>query len=185
MVPPAKDQRESDNAASPFCDTDPHQANTKRVIYEKDLEKVKLLSRDLRGASNLRAARVRPGRLRDRRAVDKCRASSNGKVSIALIVRSIKSGWSLPGSTTMPSERSFPLEQPTQLSRHGLARKPRSALAEVIAWNNKQRELRLSELPPELQEYMEDYIAKFVPRDRVVYRFFDVYASRNSDFERT
>ena len=46
---------------------------------------------------------------------------------------------------------------------------------EIIAWNNKERDLRLSELPLELQEYMEDYIAKFIPRNRVVYHWFDVY----------
>src|ERR1041384_261348 len=46
---------------------------------------------------------------------------------------------------------------------------------EIIAWNNQQRDLRLSELPAETQEYMEDYIAKFVPRNRPVYRWFDVY----------
>lgn len=45
-------------------------------------------------------------------------------------------------------------------------------------WNNQQRDLRLSDLSPELQEYMEDTIASAVPRNRVVYRFFDVY-----DFE--
>ena len=33
----------------------------------------------------------------------------------------------------------------------------------------------LSDLPPETQEYMEDYIAKFVPRNRVVYHWFDAY----------
>jgi len=27
----------------------------------------------------------------------------------------------------------------------------------------------------ELQEYMEDYIKKFIPRNRVVYYWFDVY----------
>ena len=47
--------------------------------------------------------------------------------------------------------------------------------AEIIAWNNKERDLRLSDLPPETQEYMEDYIAKFVPRNRVVYHWFDAY----------
>ena len=46
---------------------------------------------------------------------------------------------------------------------------------EIIAWNNKQRDQRLSELSPELQEYMEDYIAKYIPRNRVVYHWFDVY----------
>jgi hypothetical protein len=47
--------------------------------------------------------------------------------------------------------------------------------AEIIAWNNQQRDLRLSDLPPETQEYMEDYIQKFLPRNRVVYHWFDVY----------
>ncbi len=32
-----------------------------------------------------------------------------------------------------------------------------------------------SDLPPETQEYMEDYIVKFVPRNRIVYHWFDVY----------
>ena len=47
--------------------------------------------------------------------------------------------------------------------------------AEVIAWNNQQRDMRLSDLSQELQEYMEDYIAEFIPRNRVVYHWFDVY----------
>jgi len=47
--------------------------------------------------------------------------------------------------------------------------------AEIIAWNNQERDLSLSDLPLELQEFMEDYIPKSVPRGRVVYRWFDVY----------
>jgi hypothetical protein len=46
---------------------------------------------------------------------------------------------------------------------------------EIIKWNNRMREMRLSELPDKAQEYMEDYIPKFVPRNRPVYRWFDVY----------
>lgn len=46
---------------------------------------------------------------------------------------------------------------------------------EIVMWNNRQRETRLSDLPPETQVFMEDYIAKFVPAGRVVYRWFDVY----------
>ena len=34
---------------------------------------------------------------------------------------------------------------------------------------------RLSDLTPELQEYMEDYIQQYVLHHRVVYRWFDVY----------
>jgi len=47
--------------------------------------------------------------------------------------------------------------------------------ADIVVWNNKERDLRLSDLSPELQEYMEDYIRQYVPRHRVVYHWFDVY----------
>ena len=30
-------------------------------------------------------------------------------------------------------------------------------------------------MPDGIQEYMEDYVPKFVPRNRPVYVFFDVY----------
>ena len=46
---------------------------------------------------------------------------------------------------------------------------------EVIRWNNDWRGKRLSELPDKLQEYFEDYVPKFVPRNRPVVAFFDVY----------
>ena len=35
---------------------------------------------------------------------------------------------------------------------------------DIVIWNNRERDLRLSDLTPELQEYMEDYIAEFIPR---------------------
>jgi Domain of unknown function (DUF5069) len=46
---------------------------------------------------------------------------------------------------------------------------------EIIRWNNDLRGKRLSEMPDGIQEYMEDYVPKFVPRNRPVYVFFDVY----------
>lgn len=46
---------------------------------------------------------------------------------------------------------------------------------EIIRWNNSWREKRLGELPDALQEYMEDYIPKFIRRNRPVYVLFDVY----------
>ena len=47
--------------------------------------------------------------------------------------------------------------------------------SDIVVWNNKERDLCLSDLPPELQVFMEDYIRDFVPRNRVVYHWFDVY----------
>lgn len=52
--------------------------------------------------------------------------------------------------------------------------KPRPRI-EIIRWNNELRGKRISELSDDIQEYMEDYIPKFVPRNRPVYVFFDVY----------
>jgi len=46
---------------------------------------------------------------------------------------------------------------------------------EVIRWNNDLRGKRICELPDGLQEYLEDYIPQFIPRNRPVYVFFDVY----------
>ncbi|QJE96222.1 DUF5069 domain-containing protein [Luteolibacter luteus] len=46
---------------------------------------------------------------------------------------------------------------------------------EVIRWNNELRDKRLSEMDIELQVFLEDYIDEFIPKDRVIYHWFDVY----------
>jgi hypothetical protein len=46
---------------------------------------------------------------------------------------------------------------------------------EVIKWNNDLRGRRISEMSDGIQEYMEAYIPKFIPKNRVVHHFFDVY----------
>lgn len=46
---------------------------------------------------------------------------------------------------------------------------------EIVAWNNKMRDLRLSEMPLPLQLFLEDYIPKFIPANRPVRVWFDVY----------
>jgi hypothetical protein len=55
--------------------------------------------------------------------------------------------------------------------RHARKR-PRS---QVVKWNNKMRDLRLSDLPVRIQMIMEDYIPQFLPKNRPVYHWFDVY----------
>lgn len=45
----------------------------------------------------------------------------------------------------------------------------------IIEWNNTMRDLRLSEMAPAVQAYIEDYIPKYVPSHRPVYTYFDVY----------
>ena len=47
--------------------------------------------------------------------------------------------------------------------------------SEVIGWNNDLRYKRISELPTELQVFMEEYIPENLPKHRPVYVLFDVY----------
>jgi hypothetical protein len=46
---------------------------------------------------------------------------------------------------------------------------------EIIKWNNRMRETGLGDMPEELQEALEDYIPKCLPKGRVVYRLLDVF----------
>ena len=46
---------------------------------------------------------------------------------------------------------------------------------EVIQWNNELRGKRISEMPIELQEFLEGYIPEYLPEGAVVHAWFDVY----------
>ena len=46
---------------------------------------------------------------------------------------------------------------------------------EVINWNNKMRDMRISEMTDEAQEFLECYIPENVPQHRPVYVWFDVF----------
>ncbi len=46
---------------------------------------------------------------------------------------------------------------------------------EVLKWNNRLRDMRLSDMSLQAQQYLEEYIPKFVPNHRPVYVWFDVY----------
>jgi len=46
---------------------------------------------------------------------------------------------------------------------------------EIIQWNNKYRGMRISEMPIELQEFLEDYIPENIPAGKIVRCWFDIY----------
>ncbi len=46
---------------------------------------------------------------------------------------------------------------------------------EIIQWNNRLRYMRPVDMEPGVQEFLEGYIAQYIPRNRVVYVWFDVY----------
>ncbi|MDA8975114.1 DUF5069 domain-containing protein [Akkermansiaceae bacterium] len=46
---------------------------------------------------------------------------------------------------------------------------------EIVAWNNDLRYKRISEMPIELQVFLEGYIPEFIPANKIVHYWFDVY----------
>jgi len=46
---------------------------------------------------------------------------------------------------------------------------------DVLKWSNQLRNMRLSEMSLQAQQYLEEYIPKVVPKHRPVYVWFDVY----------
>jgi hypothetical protein len=146
---------------------------------QENLEQVKLLTRDLRDGKEFpRSPRAMlAGYVLAARAVDKCRAVLVGWEGEFHSNCPVDQIWLKFAEIDFNAFRSFVATGATDdeiaawIGKHAKKR-PR---IKVIVWNNKQRDLRLSELSPELQEYMEDYIQKFVPRNRVVYHWFDVY----------
>ena len=144
-----------------------------------NLSAVKLLAYDLReGKQYPRSPRATlAGYVLAARAVDKCRAVLAGTQGEYHSNCPVDQLWLKFAKIDYKAFRSFVATGATDdelavwIEKHAKKR-PRT---EIIAWNNQRRDQRLSELSAELQEYMEDYIAKFVPRNRVVYAWFDVY----------
>jgi hypothetical protein len=145
----------------------------------KTNEKVKLLSRDLsEGREYPRSPReTLAGYVLAARAVDKCRAVLAGQEGEYHSNCPLDQRWLKFAEIDYDAFRAFVATGATDaeiaawIGKHAKKRRR----LEIIEWNNKERDLRLSDLPGELQEYMEDYIAQFVPRNRVVYHWFDVY----------
>src|SRR5713226_8290101 len=139
---------------------------------KENIEKVKLLARDLRNGKEFpRSPReTLGGYVLAARAVDKCRAVLAGWQGEYHSNCPLDQRWLKFAEIDYDSFRSFVATGATdeEIAAWIGERAKKRPGVEVIAWNNKQRDLRLSDLPPDTQEYMEDYIQKFVPRNRVV-----------------
>ena len=146
---------------------------------KEDIERVKLLAPDLRdGKQYPRSPReTLAGYVLAARALDKCRAVLAGTQGEYHSNCPLDKRWLKFAEIEYDEFKAFVATGATDdevaawITDHARKR-PRT---EIISWNNRERDLRLSDLPPETQEYLEDYIPKFVPRNRPVYRWFDVY----------
>jgi len=151
----------------------------KKKPMKENLEKVRLLARDLRDGKDFpRSPReTLAGYVLAARALDKCRAVLAGWQGEFHSNCPLDQRWLKFAEIDYNAYRSFVATGATDdevavwIGEHAKKR-PR---ADIVIWNNQQRDQRLSDLSPQLQESMEDYIQKYVPRHRVVYRFFDIY----------
>jgi len=140
-------------------------------------DKLKLLARDLTREFPRSPREMLAGYVIAARAVDKCRsvlAGVGGEYHSGCPVDAMFLDF-----TAIPYEkfRDFVATGATDAEiaawiEQTAKQRPR---IEIIRWNNDLRTKRLCDLPDDIQEYMEDYMPRFVPRNRPVYVFFDVY----------
>jgi hypothetical protein len=143
------------------------------------LDQVKLLAPDLRNGKQFpRSPRATlAGYVLAARAVDKCRAVLAGQQGEYHYNCPLDQRWLSFTGIDPVALQDFVATGATDdevaawITDHAKAR----SRADIIVWNNQLRDVRLSDLPVESQEYMEDYIAQYVPRNRVVYHFFDIF----------
>jgi hypothetical protein len=143
------------------------------------IERVKLLAPDLRDDKEFpRSPRATlAGYVLAARAVDKCRAELVGWAGEYHSNCPLDQRWLEFAELDYEAFRAFVATGATDdeisgwIDEHARKR-PR---IDIILWNNQMRDMRLSDLSPDTQEYMEDYIQQFIPRNRVVYHWFDVY----------
>ena len=143
-----------------------------------DLEKVKTFARDLRKDYPRSPREKLGGYVIAARCVDKCRAfllGINGEYNYWPC--SLASQWF-----------AFTGIAPEQLKDMVATGATDGEIAEwikgaskikdrddILKWNNRMRDMRLSEMSLQAQQYLEEYIPKVVPKHRPVYVWFDVY----------
>ena len=140
-------------------------------------EKLRLLAKDLTKDFPRSPRATLAGYVLAARCIDKCRAVLNGTAGEYHYACPLDQRWLTFAEVNAEELKNFVATGATDaeiadwITKHAKQR-PR---VEIIQWNNRERDLRLSDLTPQLQEFMEDYIAKYVPRHRVVYHWFDVF----------
>ncbi|MFZ3015280.1 MAG: DUF5069 domain-containing protein [Nitrospira sp.] len=143
-----------------------------------NLEKVKTFAKDLRTSYPCSPREKLGGYVIAARCVDKCRAfllGMNGEYNYWPC--SLAGQWlSFTGITPeqfqdVVATGATDEEIATWISDQSKVKNP----DEVLKWNNAMRDTRLSDMSLQAQQYLEEYIPKFVPSHRPVYVWFDVY----------
>ena len=143
-----------------------------------DLDKVKKLAKDLRKDCPRSPRGKLGGYVIAARCVDKCRAfllGINGEYNCRPC--SLASQWfSFTGITPDQFKEVVATgASDEEIGEWIVSHSHVKNMDDVLKWNNKLRDMRLSEMSLEAQQYLEEYIPKAVPNHRPVYVWFDVY----------
>ena len=153
---------------------------SKEKVIEDDLEKVKLLARDLRNGKEFPRSQRETlnGYVLAAPAVDKCRAfllGINGEYNYqpcSLAAHFFKfTGITAEQLKEFVATGATNSEIAKWVERQASHKTP----MEIIRWNNTLRDMRISEMEDHAQEYLEDYIDLHLPPNKPVYHWFDVY----------
>lgn len=140
-------------------------------------EKLKLLAKDL-GREYPRSPRdTLAGYVIAARCLDKCRALLNGSIGEYRFASYLDRQFFDFAGIDADKFKDFVATGATDDEVAAWVQQNAAARThiDVIKWNNRMREMQISELPDKNQEFLEDYIPKFTPKNRPVYRWFDVY----------
>ncbi|MGQ0665670.1 MAG: DUF5069 domain-containing protein [Nitrospiraceae bacterium] len=142
------------------------------------LDKVRTLAKDLRNGYPRSPREKLCGYVIAARCVDKCRAlllGMNGEYSYWPC--SLASQWFSFTGITPEQLKDVVATGATddELARWIVEHSKVKDADEVLKWNNRMRDMKLSDMSLQAQQYLEGYIPKFVPSHRPVYVWFDVY----------
>jgi hypothetical protein len=140
-------------------------------------EKLKLLARDLTTEFPRSPRETLAGYVLAARCIDKCRAVINGTAGEYHFDCPLDRMWLGFAKINAEELKAFVATGATdeEVAKWIAEHAHKHSRAEIVQWNNQKRDARLSEMPPQIQEFMEEYIRQFVPRNRPVYHFFDVF----------
>ena len=143
-----------------------------------NLDKVKTLAKDLRKGYPRSPREKLGGYVIAARCVDKCRAfllGMNGEYNYWPC--SLASQWfSFTGIT--PEQLKDIISTGAadeEITTWIISRSKIKNADDILKWNNAMRDMRLSDLSLQGQQYLEEYIPQFVPKHRPVYVWFDVF----------
>jgi hypothetical protein len=140
-------------------------------------DKLRLLAKDLTKEFPRSPRETLAGYVVAGRTLDKCRAFVNASIGEFLFNCPLDQRWFEFSEIDPEAFKDFVATGATDaevaewITKHA---KPRERI-EIIKWNNRLRDMRISELPDQAQEFLEDYIPKWIPKNRPAYTWFDLY----------